>query len=186
MLYSSKLILHKFGSIFLVESAWKVFTDTYIPSFRTYLFVHRRGAEGGGRLFTSGENSHAEQKFMENFKEDNKKRYKAGGKKVKLDVYLTHPINCAGLLKAFAEEYSFQLNIVVGACSEMEEERHELVNEEELCDLMASGYCTVRSFRKQDYLNLARYLRFPIIPKATIVKGDKKTEGKLRKVQYSE
>jgi len=281
--------------IFLVESAWKVFTDVYIPSSRTYLFVHFCGTKTRGRFFTS-DGLHAEQKFMKDFKGTYKERYRAGNKQVKLDVYLTHPINCAGQLKAFAEEYSFHLNIVVGACSELEEELHELIkekeeelrelmknekkelselmkngeeqhklkkktelgelvkkenklrklveknnelresmqkhenklvevsskdrdvarklkgdelpklkgnelrklineneeelrkllkNEEELCDLMTSGNCTLRSFRQQDYGDLARYLRFPIIPKATI-DGDGKTEQMLRQTQYSE
>jgi len=179
-LYHNYIFIILFYVIFdtlYIESAWKVFTDTSIPSDRTYLFVHHHDDESQNELFTSNGNSHAEQKFIEDFKEDNEKRYRAGGKQVKLDVYLTHPINYAGQLKTFAEEYSFHLNIVVGACQEMEEE---------LCDLMTSGYCAVRSFTKDDYKTLAKYLHFPIIPQATIVKRDKKTEGKLRNIQCSE
>jgi len=196
--------------ILYIESAWKVFTDTSIPSARTYLFVHHPGDESQNRLFTSDGKSHAEQNFIVDFEKDNKERHGAGGKQVKLDVYITHPINCAGQLKAFAEEYSFHLNIVVGACHDKEKELCKLMKvkekklqelmkekekelcklmkekEEELCELMTSGYCTVRSFTKDDYGDLARYLHFPIIREATIVLRDMKTKEKLRKIQDSE
>jgi len=205
--------------ILYTESAWKVFTGHNIPSARAYLFVHYPSDQKKDRLFTR-DIWHAEEELIKDFKEDYKKRYKAGDKQIKLEVYLTHSINYAGQLKVFAEEYSFHLNIVVGVCREKEEELRELMREkeeelrefikneeqlcelmkeseksrrkliekkeEELCYLMTSGYCTVRSFTKYDYETLAKYLHFPIIPQATIVNRDEKTEEQLRKTQYSE
>jgi len=173
--------------LFSIESVWKIYTEEITPPYPRYLFVYNSDDGDQTRLFKSDEESHAEQKFMEAYREANGDRYKAKYGPVQLNMYLTfapcgaQEMNCARALRKFANDYNFKLNI------KAVRSYHE--NEEELCDLMTSQYCTVRSFTKEDYKNLARYLDTPLLEdweqSSEMIERDRETRLKLEKIRYS-
>jgi len=154
---------------FFVESAWKVFTDFYIQKPRKYLFVQRGSRHA---LFTSDEGIEAEHHFITAYEDIYEERYGKNKKLVTLNMYLTHPMNYAEWLENFAINYSFYLNIISAS---------EHSDAYELGSLMKSGYCTVRSFTMDDYRKLAKYMRFPMIPQATLDR-DEQTRKALEKI----
>jgi len=176
--------------MYLVESAWKVYTEEITPPYPRYLFVHNSGAKKKTiRLFKCDEESHAEQKFMEAYKEAYyEERYKKNAGLAKLNIYLTfapcgaQEMNCARALRKFAKDYNFKLNIKAVRAY------HE--NEEDLCQLMTSKYCTVEAFTEQDYRNLAGYLDVTLEENwkhtPDMKKRDGETKQKLKKLQYGE
>jgi len=113
-------------------------------------------------------------------------RYRTENERIKLDIYLNlapcgaQEMDCAKQLRDFAEDYNFELNIKVAALYQN--------NEEELCYLMTSEYCTVSSFTKDDYKHLTEYLSFLKEWKYTqdIIKRDEETQLKLTKIKYGE
>jgi len=120
-------------------------------------------------------------------------RNRAESKRVKLDMYLTYapcgvPLgipeekakDCARQLRNFARAHNFELNIKVAA--------PYYRNEEELCYLMTSEYCTVKAFRKNDYKKLARYLGVTNNSRQTqaMEKRDDDTRRKLKEIKYGE
>lgn len=76
-------------------------------------------------------------------------------------------------LKELAKVYKGRLNIKVAASY------HQ--NKDALHALMDIDSCTVEAFKKEDYVDLAGYLGFPIIPETTISR-DKETDQALRKI----
>jgi len=143
--------------MYIVESAWKSYMEQITPPYPRYLYVHSSGAKNKTRLFKSDEESHAEQKFMEAYKEANEDRYKKGVRLVNLNIYLTfepcgaQEKNCARALKKFAIDYRFLLNI------KAVKRYHE--NEKDLQHLMAVPICcTVKAFTTKDYSDLKEYL----------------------------
>jgi len=163
--------------------------DNYYQA-RTFLLVHHPGVENQNRLFRNVPGrSHAEQNFMEVYKNQYAERYQTKNKRVRLDVYLTFAPcgapcspthlkgkNCATALRTFAEDYNFELNIKAAAPYEN--------NKKELCELMTSRYCTVEAFTEEDYRNLAGCLGFQDNlkqPEATRDR-DRKTQGELNEV----
>jgi len=117
--------------------------------------------------------------------------YVAEDERVKLDVYITFAPcgtegqkgkDCATKLREFAENNNFELNVKAAG--------PYIGNETELGELMASPYCTVEAFRKKDYIDLAKYLRFPL-PRGwdrtpAMIDRDHDTWGKLKKIQNGE
>jgi len=71
-----------------------------------------------------------------------------------LDGYLTHGISCASNLRQFAEECNFELKIKVSELA--------VRNDQDLQHLMLSQHCTVEAFKKQHYIDLAKYLKLPL------------------------
>jgi len=169
--------------LFSVESVWKVYTDTSIRSARTYLYVHHRDDENKDKLYGSDVESHAEQKFMNEYR--NQGRTSDAKNCEQLDMYFTfapcgtQERNCAWELRAFAEEYNLYLNIKAAAPYNQ--------NDKELCYLMTSQYCTVEAFTRDDYKVLTGYLNWKEewkITRATINR-DEETGRKLKEIRYS-
>jgi len=155
--------------IFLIESAWKVFTDTRISTPQTYLCVGCWFTESTGELFTSEQGSHAETKFMNYFKIHYDKFI---GDKQRLPgnifMYFTHSINCAEELRTMAKNYHFHWHIKVAALNSEDKELQDLIKSENL---------TVEAFKDEDYINLASYLGVLIIPQTTRMRDWQIEEG---------
>jgi len=112
--------------------------------------------------------------------------------RVKLDMYLTYAPSgaprgipeerahdCARQLRAFADEFNFQLNIKVAA--------PYIENEEDLCYLMTSQFCSVEAFTMEDYKNLAKHLdtHGDARPTRAAKTRDEETQRKLKEIRYS-
>jgi len=169
---------------FLAESVLMLYTEEITPPYPRYLFVYNPVDEEQTRLFRSDE-LHVEQKFMKFYKKANKERYNEDVSLAELDIYLTfapcgaQELDCARELRKFAEDYKFILDI---KAAEPYQE-----NEEDLCYLMTSQYCTVRSFTGDDYRNLAEYLGFKVpknwVPSPATIKRDEQTRQTFQRIQ---
>jgi len=115
-------------------------------------------------------------------------RFNKGVGPAKLNIYLTfepcgaQEENCARALRKFAENYRLKLNI------KAVRPYHE--NEEDLCQLMTSQYCTVEAFTEQDYTHLSGHLDVTLEKNwkrsPDMKRRDEETQQKLKKLKYRE
>jgi len=158
--------------VFLVESAWKAFTDTSIPTPQTYLYVHYHGDKDEDELFTVNVRSDGEENLMAGYEVN---RREGDDTPVELDVYVTHATNFP-VLNTFATEQYFELNIRVAALCYQ--------NGQKLDKLKTSTNFLVKAFERSDYINLAKYLGVFTIPQAAINR-DEQTKNALMNLKMA-